>query len=233
MTETRTTLRRGFSVAFVGPDGAGKTTVARRLETELPLPVTYLYMGVSAESSNRLLPTTRLIRSIRRRKGVVERGPKARTAESVDRPSLRRRLRAAARLLNRVAEESYRQAIASREMRQGRIVLFDRHFFADYHMHDIDTDGRLPLSRRLHGLFISRVLARPDLLVFLDVPAEVLFARKGEGTIELLDEMREGYRRLSSAGPSFVTLDGDRPLDDVVADAVAVVLAHAEASNSR
>ena len=233
MTETPTTLRRGFSVAFVGPDGAGKTTVARRLETELPLPVTYLYMGVSAESSNRLLPTTRLIRSIRRRKGVVERGPKARTVEPSVRPSLRRRLRAAARLLNRVAEESYRQTIASRQMRQGRIVLFDRHFFADYHMHDIDTDGRLPLSRRLHGLFISRVLPRPDLLVFLDVPAEVLFARKGEGTVELLDEMREGYRRLSSAGPSFVTLDADRPLDDVVADAVAVVLAHAEGSSSR
>lgn len=231
MTDTRTALRRGFSVAFVGPDGAGKTTVARRLETDLPLPVTYLYMGVSAESSNRLLPTTRLVRSIRRRRGVVERGPKARAQEPAGRPSVRRRLRATARLLNRVAEESYRQAIASRQMRQGRVVLFDRHFFADYHMHDVDTDGRLPLSRRLHGLFISRVLPRPDLLVFLDVPAEVLFARKGEGTVELLEEMRNGYRRLASAGPTFVTLDADRPLDDVVADAVAVVLEHAESLN--
>ncbi|MDH3302788.1 MAG: hypothetical protein OES24_19995 [Acidimicrobiia bacterium] len=231
MTDSRTALRRGFSVAFVGPDGAGKTTVARRLETDLPLPVTYLYMGVSAESSNRLLPTTRLVRSIRRRKGVVERGPKARAQEPAGRPSVRRRLRATARLLNRVAEESYRQAIASRQMRQGRVVLFDRHFFADYHMHDVDTEGRLPLSRRLHGLFISRVLPRPDLLVFLDVPAEVLFARKGEGTVELLEEMRNGYRRLASAGPTFVTLDADRPLDDVVDDAVAVVLEHAESLN--
>ncbi len=233
MTATGIDLKRGFSVAFVGPDGAGKTTVARRLERELPLPVSYLYMGVSAESSNRLLPTTRLIRSIRRRKGVVERGPKARSAEPSGRPTLRRRVRAAARLANRIAEESYRQAIASRQMRQGRVVLFDRHFFADYHMHDVDTDGRLPLSRRLHGLFISRVLPRPDLLVFLDVPAEVLFARKGEGTVELLDEMRDGYRGLASAGPAFVTLDANRPLDDVVADAVAVVLDHAESTTSR
>lgn len=233
MTGTRTATGRGFSVAFVGPDGAGKTTVARRLEAELPLPVSYLYMGVSAESSNRLLPTTRLVRSIRRRKGVVERGPKARTAEPAGRPSFRRRLRAAARLANRIAEESYRQAIASRQMRDGKVVLFDRHFFADYHMHDVDADGRLPLSRRLHGLFISRVLPRPDLLVFLDVPADVLFARKGEGTVELLDEMRDGYRRLASAGPAFVTLDADRPLDVVVADAVAVVLAHAESLRRR
>lgn len=231
MTESQTVMRRGFSVAFVGPDGAGKTTVARRLETDLPLPVAYLYMGVSAESSNRLLPTTRLVRSIRRRKGVVERGPRARSAEPVGRPSVGRRVRAAARLVNRIAEESYRQAIASRQMRQGRVVLFDRHFFADYHMHDVDSDGRLPLSRRLHGLFISRVLPRPDLLVFLDVPADVLFARKGEGTVELLEEMRHGYRRLASAGPTFVTLDADRPLDDVVDDAVAVVLEHAGSLN--
>ena len=40
------------TVALVGPDGAGKTTVARRLEGALEIPVRYLYMGVSADSSN-------------------------------------------------------------------------------------------------------------------------------------------------------------------------------------
>ena len=58
--------KRGFTLALIGPDGAGKTTVARRLAEVLPLPVTYLYMGVSPESSNLLLPTTRLVHAIRR-----------------------------------------------------------------------------------------------------------------------------------------------------------------------
>ena len=37
-------LRGGFTVALIGPDGAGKTTVARALEEALPFPVEYLYM---------------------------------------------------------------------------------------------------------------------------------------------------------------------------------------------
>ncbi len=36
-----------LTLALVGPDGAGKTTVARRLEQELDPSVKYLYMGVS------------------------------------------------------------------------------------------------------------------------------------------------------------------------------------------
>src|SRR5437667_23836 len=52
-----------FTVALIGPDGAGKTTIGRRLEKSLPLPVRYLYMGVNAEASNALLPTTRVLRA--------------------------------------------------------------------------------------------------------------------------------------------------------------------------
>ena len=49
------------TVALIGPDGAGKTTVARKLADVLPVPVRYLYMGVSTDSSNVMLPTTRII----------------------------------------------------------------------------------------------------------------------------------------------------------------------------
>src|SRR6266571_1664289 len=51
-----------FTVALIGPDGAGKTTIGRRLEQTLPLPVRYVYMGINYEASNHVLPTTRLIR---------------------------------------------------------------------------------------------------------------------------------------------------------------------------
>ena len=58
------------TVALIGADGAGKTTVARRLPDLLPVPVRYLYMGVSTDSSNVMLPTTRVTRRIKRATGA-------------------------------------------------------------------------------------------------------------------------------------------------------------------
>ena len=58
----------------------------------------------------------------------------------------------------------------------------------DYYAHDIsNTDPARPLRHRLHGVFLDRWYPRPDLVIFLDAPAEVLFARKHEGTIPLLE----------------------------------------------
>ena len=52
---------RPFSVALIGADGAGKTTVGRMLEQRSTLPVRYLYMGLNPAASNRMLPTTRSV----------------------------------------------------------------------------------------------------------------------------------------------------------------------------
>jgi len=59
-----------FTVALVGPDGAGKTTIARRLVQVLPRPAKYLYMGVNWDASDPLRPTTRLVQRIRRVRGT-------------------------------------------------------------------------------------------------------------------------------------------------------------------
>src|SRR5947208_16695713 len=39
----RTLMKRGFTVALIGPDGAGKTTVAHELDQLLAIPVKYIY----------------------------------------------------------------------------------------------------------------------------------------------------------------------------------------------
>jgi thymidylate kinase len=195
--------RRGFTVALIGCDGAGKTTVARALERDTDLPVSYLYMGVSADSSNRLLPTTRAAHALKRsRAGPPRRG-------------LRRSMRSALRLANRLAEEWYRQAIALVQLRRGRIVVFDRHFTADFHASDV-VAARRSLSRRIHGLLLTRLYPRPDLVVFLDAPPEVLFARKGEGTIGSLARRRDEYRRLGATLQHFAVVEATQPLEDVV-----------------
>ncbi|HET7168339.1 MAG TPA: hypothetical protein VFI69_03985 [Candidatus Limnocylindrales bacterium] len=217
------------TVALIGPDGAGKTTVARALPAALPMPVRYLYMGVSADSSNVLLPTTRLARRVKRALGAAPdtAGPPSHRKRPASARSLPRRalrgLRSGLRLANRSAEEWYRQLVAWRWQRGGAIVLYDRHFFVDYHAYDVSGDHDRSLEQRIHGRLLAR-LPRPDLVVYLDAPGEVLLARKGEGSVEALEARRAEYRAIAGYVPRFVEIDATQPIDAVVREVAARIL---------
>jgi thymidylate kinase len=211
------------TVALVGPDGAGKSTVAHRVVDALPFPARYVYMGVNLEASSTMLPTTRLALAVKRARG----GRADMTGRSGSGPgeSARRRrgplseLRTSLRMANWIAEEWFRQAIAAYHQRRGRVVVFDRHFFCDYYAHDVaDTrPGRSP-SSRLHGFNLRRLYPRPDLVVVLDAPADVLHARKGEGTVESIEARRQEYLGQADLFARFVVVDARRPTDEVVGE---------------
>jgi thymidylate kinase len=222
---------RAFTVALIGCDGAGKTTVARALERRPGLRVRYLYMGVSSDSSDRQLVTTRLAHRVKRLRGAPpdtagppEVAPAPRPPAPLPR-RLRRSIRAALRLANRVADEWYRQALAALELRRGRIVVFDRHFVADFHATEIAV--RAPTAtQRLHGLMLSRLYPHPDLVIFLDAPPEILHARKGEGTLASLARRRGDYLRLADTTDHFAVVDATQPLDAVVASVTRILRDH-------
>ena len=222
-----------FTVALIGPDGAGKTTIGRRLEKSLPLPVRYLYMGVNAEASNALLPTTRVLRAIRRRRGAPPQGgppdprPTARERRGGVRDALRE-ARSLLRLAHRLSEEWFRQALAWYHVSRGRVVLFDRHFFADYYAYDVSAKPRRSASRRLHGFVLSRLYPRPDLAIYLDAPAEILLERKGEGTLESLERRRREYLELGKILQQFAIVDASRPLDMVTREVADLIAAFSE-----
>jgi thymidylate kinase len=109
--------------------------------------------------------------------------------------------------------------------------VFDRHFFCDYYATDVrppvEGEPRRRLASRIHGAMLRRWYPRPDLTIMLDAPAEVLFERKHEGTLEEIEERRRNYLSLVDVLPAFVVVDGTRPLEEVVADVVSRIDAFA------
>jgi thymidylate kinase len=184
-------------------------------------------MGVSSDSSNRQLPTTKLAHKIKRARGAAPdtagpQAPKPPPGPASPLKRLRRSTRSTLRLTNRLAEEWYRQLIAMRALRKGSIVVFDRHFVADYHAADMTGEHRT-LARRVHGWLLLKTYPHPDLIVFLDAPAEVLYARKGEGTIASLTRRREEYMALRNEVEDFVVVPATQPLPDVVEQVEGII----------
>lgn len=226
-----TARRAGLTVAFVGADGAGKSTVTARLATmELGRPVKVIYMGVNLEASSLMLPTTRLLLAVKRARGgradmvaspLRDLGTTHRRTSSV---------KETARLGVWMTEEWLRLAVAAHHVLRGHIVIFDRHFFADYYHADVDPRGsRGSTARRFHGWVLRRAYPRPDLMIMLDAPPERLFGRKQEATVEWLEDRRRQYLELADVVPHFAVVDSDRPLDDVVAEAAELITTTAEA----
>lgn len=215
------------SVALVGPDGAGKTTVGRQLADDQDLKVKYLYFGVNPEASNRMLITTRVLGWLDRRRDTGgEHGPPPAAVEMfhTDRPaSAKKEIKSTLRVLNQIADEWYRQAVAEVMQLRGFVVVFDRHYLADYSTHDMSDAAALPFHRRMHGFVLRHLYPKPDAVVMLDAPAEVLLARKGEGTVEALERRRQDYLALRSSTERFYVVDATQDVSDVYSDVSAII----------
>ncbi len=109
------------------------------------------------------------------------------------------------------------------------MVLFDRHYFVDFHAYDVAGEDRT-WSQRVHGLVLERLYPRPDLVVYLDAPGEVLLARKGEGSVEVLEQRRSDYRAIAEHVRDFVEVDATQPLDEVTEQVAAAIVKRLPAS---
>ena len=206
------------TIALIGPDGAGKTTITRMLQDSGLLPFKYLYMGVNISASNVALPSTRLAAYLKRRLGVgaeaTAGAPPSTRRGAARRRGPVRRAWSAARLANRLADAWFRQLVSWSYELRGYVVLYDRHFVLDF-SHEIAADASDSYDRRLYRWCLTRLYPAPDMVIFLDAPGAVLYARKGESTVEELERRRQAFLHEGRRLPCFRPVDATRPLPEV------------------
>ena len=211
--------RRMFSVALLGPDGVGKTTIARRLVETSALPAKYLYIGPNYDAANYMLPITRWwVRRARRAAGETAAHGATTTQRRSVRKSIRRWLGGVHGLLQGTLHQLYLHLVARYLMFQGYVVVFDRHVALDYQLTLDRAKQPFSLRRRVRWVLYRAVCPDPDLVVCLDAPPEVVFARKQELSLAMLEERRRQYRSLDGKVKHLAVVDASRDLDLVIHD---------------
>lgn len=108
---------------------------------------------------------------------------------------------------------------------RGRLVLFDRYTYDAA----APPRGRLQTLKRVYFSILLHCAPAPDLVVLLDAPGEVLYARKGEMDPATLDAYRtavfEHVHRVQGRGgrPQVVTVDAMQDPSKVSADVTEAI----------
>jgi thymidylate kinase len=209
----------GVSVAVLGADGAGKTTLVSALPDALGGDPLVVYMGVNRDSQTHALPTMRWAQRWVRPAPPVPTTP-AHGAATGARPLRPARLRRIVTRVHLLLDQAYRVGVGMRARRRGRTVIFDRYVY-DAEV-DAVVDGR---DRREQQVlrWIRRRFPAPDLVVVLDAPGHVLLARKGEHDVERLDRLRRAYADLARDVPACAVIDVRQDAAAVLSDAVAAI----------
>ena len=227
------------SIAIIGQDGAGKTTMSNMVLQKLPLKMKYIYMGRNVESGNIMLPTSWLIHYYKiykykkSHKGLNFDEAKKLSLHELDKNrkvDTRGKIAATLRLMNRLFEEWFRLSISWYYQLLGYLVVYDRHFIFDYAPNPNDNHKNYRLTEKIHNWSLSNLYEKPGLVIFLNAPAEVLFSRKGEATLEYLKAKNDVFLKTGERMPNFKIVDASKPLDQVFENIKNLIL---EYSNSR
>jgi thymidylate kinase len=203
--------RRGVLVAFLGPDGSGKSTIVEAVARAIPAgpyPVRAVYLG----KRETFLPTSRLIRMIHDRRGPrdLRRGPPGSETGGWRRITVR--AKDVAGLANWWLEQWARYLVHVRPaLQQGGVVLADRYAFDVANREETSVVYSPRVLRALPRLFPV-----PDRTYLLWETPDVLHARKTEVSPREAATLLERLRRVIAAVPRARELRTDRPLDETV-----------------
>jgi thymidylate kinase len=207
--EYRRLLRRalhptGFAIAFLGPDGSGKSSVIENVRLDLA-------------------PAFRRTAYFHLRPQVGQ-GTGARVVIDATDPhgqAPRGMLSSMGKVLFYLFDYTAGHLLKVRpKLIRSTLVIFDRYY------HDLLVDPRRYRygGPRWFSRLAGRLVPRPDVFVFLDAPPEVLQARKQEVPFEETGRQRAAYLELARTLRNSHVIDASRPLHVVIEQVERLIL---------
>jgi thymidylate kinase len=202
----------GAWIAFMGPDGCGKSVVIGAVKQQFA-------------------PAFRDVLSFHLRPRALPGGAVAGTAVTDPHGQAPRGLIASIAKAFYLAADyflGYAMQIAPALCRT-RLILFDRYIY------DLLVDSkrvRYGGPSWLLGL-VARVVPRPDLIILLDAPAEILWSRKQEVPFDEVVRQRSAYLELARRLPSTVVVNASQPVADVIQEVYRALIAHLSRRTAR
>jgi len=184
----------GLIVAFLGPDGAGKTAIGMRMESDLA-------------------PAFRGVSRFHLKPGVLRRHPGV-GGVNVENPHSKPSRGAVASILKLMYFlGDYILGFSLRVFPlkiRSHLVIFDRYF------HDLLID---PVRYRYGApkwiaQFFGLLIPKPDIFIVLDAPADVIQARKQEVPMEETERQRKAYLDFATGREDCIVLDTSVGIDE-------------------
>jgi len=204
-------------ICFIGIDGSGKTTLAKKVTEELnhagrDSAYAHGLIDVKLLKPLMALGKTLLLKPKMRKRGYSE-VIKEKRRQFSRYPFLFFFYKIALFF-------DYAPQIAGKiivPLRRGQSVISDRYVHDTLINLTLNKGHDLPGLKKLINNFL-RIFPKPDITFFIDLPEEIAFSRKNDiYDIESLKEKRILYRRLAEA-ERMPMLDGKKPIEDLVGE---------------
>ncbi len=205
----------GVEVVILGPDGAGKSTVARSVRRDLD--------SAFARTACYRFPPSVLSRLLRRPEPPPEQNPHGGEPRSFAHSVIRA-------VLYWFGYYGPGYFVTTHlELARGFLVVHDRHLVDCLVDPRRYSYGGPPWLVRL----IWRIVPKPSLVILLDAPPEVMQARKQEVAFLETARQREAYRSLVGSMSYGRVVDVSRPLDQVTHNVDDIILQQQSARVAR